>query len=75
MKLGVHLADALVVSARSLGWAATVTITDCTAAPAFAASGTTRIDVRPDDLVLACQLAPLPGTSKVKLQAHTATDS
>ncbi|HYR95357.1 MAG TPA: hypothetical protein VEM57_01420, partial [Candidatus Binatus sp.] len=45
--------------------AAVVTITDCVADPhvvAHAPSSSTRIELGTDDLVLACPLAPLPGT-------------
>lgn len=73
MKLGVLLTGALVASVTSLAWAADVTVTDCTMPPVVASSGTTRIDVRPNDLILACQLEPLPGTTKVRILANRIT--
>ena len=65
----------LVLLAAPAG-AAVVTITDCLADPhvvVHAPSASTRIDIGSDDLVLACALAPLPGTDRIRIVAHDVT--
>jgi hypothetical protein len=64
----------LIAAAPAPGWAATVTVTDCTASgPAIAKGKTTVLDVRPDDLVLQCALTPLPGTERILVRANKIT--
>ena len=56
--------------------AAVVTITDCVGDPHVVAdltSTSTRIALGSDDLVLACGLAPLPGTDRIVITAHDVT--
>jgi hypothetical protein len=66
----------LVVLLAAPAGAAVVTVTDCVTDPHVVAnvpSTTTRIDVGTDDLVLACGLAPLPGTDSIAIVAHDVT--
>ncbi|HZP43184.1 MAG TPA: hypothetical protein VFD84_16975 [Candidatus Binatia bacterium] len=54
--------------------AAVVTVTDCVADPHLSTvSASTHLDVGSDDLVLACALAPLPGTDHVIVDGHDVT--
>jgi hypothetical protein len=53
--------------------AATVMLTNCAAAPVKTQGSKTVVDVRPDDLVIACALAPLPGTDAILVRANKIT--
>jgi hypothetical protein len=65
--------SALILAAPVSGQAATVTVTDCTTAPVETRGRATVLDVRPDDLVLQCALAPLPGTQRILVRANDIT--
>jgi len=53
--------------------ASAIMVTDCTASPVKVQGSKTVLDVRPDDLVLACALEPLPGTDKILVRANKIT--
>lgn len=73
MKPGILLTCALVACLAPVAGAADVIVTDCTVPPVVASSRTTGIDVRPNNLILACQLEPLPGTSRIRIRANRIT--
>jgi len=67
---------ALVAPLATPAAAALVTITDCAADPHIAVNlgdNSTRIEIPGDDLVLACTLAPFPGTDRVVIIARNVT--
>jgi hypothetical protein len=66
------LALGIALLAAGRGEAAVVTVADCVNDPHIvvqSGTDTTRIEVAPDDLVLACALSPLGGTEKIVLDA------
>jgi len=64
----------LILAVPVSGHAATVTVTDCTTAGPVEVQGRrTVLDVRPDDLVLQCALAPLGKSQRIQVRANNIT--
>jgi hypothetical protein len=74
MARALLLVGLLVLGLGRSAAAAVVTVTDCVNDPHLSTvSSSTHLDVGSDDLVLACALAPLPGTDHVAIDGHDIT--